>query len=87
MVARRTALLAWLLFGWVSGVAFFVWPRGDSGSIMSAAWSLVTVPSLATFWTLVFCGWPNKTQARLVPKLADFRDRPLARHRYHSPAP
>jgi hypothetical protein len=54
MVARRTALLAWLLFGWVSGVAFFVWPRGDSGSIMSAAWSLVTVPSLATFWTLVY---------------------------------
>lgn len=48
------ALIALVAIGSVGSVAVFAWPRGDAGTIVSAAWSLVTVPALATFWTLVY---------------------------------
>jgi hypothetical protein len=49
-----TGLLAFLAIGWVGAVAGFGWPRGDAATIVSAAWSLVTVPSLAALWTLLY---------------------------------
>jgi hypothetical protein len=62
------ALLVFVAIGWVGSVAMFVWPRGDSGSILSAAWSLVTVPSLATFWTLVYLRLAEQDGSAPVPE-------------------
>jgi hypothetical protein len=61
-------LLVWLAVASVGGVANFVWPRGDSGTIVSAAWSLVSVPSLATFWTLVYLRLAEQDQSAPDPK-------------------
>ncbi len=64
-----TALLAFVAIGWAGSVAVFVWPRGDAGTIVSAAWSLVTVPSLAALWTLLYLRLAEQDGSAPVPDI------------------
>ncbi|HEY8767719.1 MAG TPA: hypothetical protein VIP09_10755 [Dehalococcoidia bacterium] len=47
-------LLVFFASGLVGQIAFFVWPRGAPGTIVSAIWEVLSVPFQTAFWTLAY---------------------------------